>query len=663
MVFRKNTDIPKTTGFILPENSSLSNHIPGFPLEVRAEPPLILRHSMVSAKHPQYNGAIPRKRGIIMTEKYESVTPSSPSAQSLALRPRKRPEHPLQRRLRRIRRNRFWLLLFLWVAAALPGLVLHTASGGASAEGLPFPPVLGLLFSLAPAMLVFLLCTAIPAPPVSYGISLGSTLFLFLFHALHLLCFRTYGTFLPIQTLTDCTGLLLSREVILASAPLLFLMALPSVLLLTLGRQLFSFRPLKHWKQHIPMSISCAAVHLAIALCLSPLGGAGDLTSHDPGQTTSPESMIQEPTPSTNSAISLSGVPLPTGDAAGANLLDLDFPVCPEEDCQDPLDLIHHYFSSRTASLKNEKTGLFRDCNLIQITVHGFSPETLTQEQAPTLWKMVHQGIHFTNFRSPEWGVSGIDRDYALLTGTIPCPGYRPEDNLNCHMPLTMVQQLIRRGYSAWGLDWGSSAEPRCRFLEALGYECSVFRELSLCDALDQEVGNWAEAMPFTAYCPLESSCGIGELELAMDLLIRRLSAMNALENTVILLVGTSPDSGEKQGSCILWKSGLNPETMDEPISILDLLPTLSNLFGLEFDSRLYMGRDVFSDDAPLVMLRDRSWITDRAMYDMTTGQVTPLTQDPVDDAYVEAICGEVHNRFTFSAGILEYDYWRILFE
>lgn len=601
-----------------------------------------------------------------MTEKCESTTPSFFPAHSLALRPRKRPDTPLQRRLRRIRRNRFWLLLFLWVAAAFPGLVLHGASGGAQAGILPFRPVPGLLFPLAPAMLVFLLCTAIPAPAVSYGISVGCTFLLFLIHGIQLLCFRMYGAFLPIRTLAARMGPLLSRDVIRSSALPLFWMALPTVVLVTLGRQLFSFRPLKHWKQHIPMAVSCAAVHLTVALCLSPFGGTGHLMHHEHQLSSAPGSVVQQTVSTTPSALPLSGTQdqsLPAGEASGVNLMDLDFPVSPDADPQDPLDVIHHYFASRTASLKNEKTGLLQGCNLIQITVPGLTLEELTQEQTPTLWDMSHQGIHFTCCYSPDWGVSGIDGDYALLTGTIPCPGQSPEKALNCHMPLTMVQQLIRQGYSAWALDWGSSDETRSRFLEALGYECSISREMTLCDALDREVENWGNSIPFTVCCSLGTPCGIGELDQAMALLIRRLSAMDLLENTVILLAGTSPKSGSEQGSCTLWIPGMEPETVDEPISFLDLLPTLSNLFGLEFDSRLYMGRDVFSDAAPLVMLRDHSWITDLAMYDMATGQVTAFSNEPVDEDYVAAMCREVQERFSVSAGILEYDYWRILFE
>ena len=115
------------------------------------------------------------------------------------------------------------------------------------------------------------------------------------------------------------------------------------------------------------------------------------------------------------------------------------------------------------------------------------------------------------------------------------------------------------------------------------------------------------------------------------------------------------------RNGCIIWKQGMTPETIDEPMSHLDLLPTVSNLFGLEFDSRLYMGRDVFSDAEPLVMFRNRSWITADARYNSQTGKAE-FFSGAESDTYVKSINNEVGNRFAVSVRILDHDYWRLLF-
>ena len=40
----------------------------------------------------------------------------------------------------------------------------------------------------------------------------------------------------------------------------------------------------------------------------------------------------------------------------------------------------------------------------------------------------------------------------------------------------------------------------------------------------------------------------------------------------------------------------MDHQVIDTPMSTLDILPTISNLFELPYDSRLLMGRDIFSD-------------------------------------------------------------------
>ena len=119
----------------------------------------------------------------------------------------------------------------------------------------------------------------------------------------------------------------------------------------------------------------------------------------------------------------------------------------------------------------------------------------------------------------------------------------------------------------------------------------------------------------------------------------------------------------------------MEPETIDKYCSSLDIIPTVSNLFGLEFDSRLLMGRDIFSDTDPLVIFKDRSWISDKGKYDAQTGVFTPFeTVTEVDDSitsegavsdvsedYINGIISRVDNRFNYSRLILERDYYRYL--
>lgn len=183
------------------------------------------------------------------------------------------------------------------------------------------------------------------------------------------------------------------------------------------------------------------------------------------------------------------------------------------------------------------------------------------------------------------------------------------------------------------------------------------------------------------------------ELEDAMTYLIDRLEAAGIADDTVIVMgtdhypygleLESSPSYStaldelygfewytpweRDHNALIIWSGCLedrDPIVVDTPVYSLDILPTLSNLMGFTYDSRLLVGRDVFSDASPLVMFVDYSWMTDKASYDMTTGKLTvfPGYEDEVDDDYVASIKRTVYNKFSFSKNVLDTDYYQILF-
>ncbi len=114
----------------------------------------------------------------------------------------------------------------------------------------------------------------------------------------------------------------------------------------------------------------------------------------------------------------------------------------------------------------------------------------------------------------------------------------------------------------------------------------------------------------------------------------------------------------------IIWSGCLedmDPIVVDTPTFGCDILPTLSNLFGTEYDSRLMVGRDVFSDAMPLVWNANYEWKTDLGTY--SRGKFKPATEDTViPDGYVASIKAIVKNKMKYSSGVLNTDYFRLLF-
>lgn len=178
------------------------------------------------------------------------------------------------------------------------------------------------------------------------------------------------------------------------------------------------------------------------------------------------------------------------------------------------------------------------------------------------------------------------------------------------------------------------------------------------------------------------------ELDKALEYLLAELEAAGKLENTVICmsadhypyamteeeyeeLAGKDLSDGmdKFRNNLILWNAGMEeePVTVTKACGSMDLLPTLLNLFGFEYDSRMYAGRDIFSDVEGMVIFNDRSFVTDSCIYNKKAKQTKWLAGEDgslrvpenMQDAYFDAMKQEVKDRYQFSAYILQENYYQ----
>ena len=182
------------------------------------------------------------------------------------------------------------------------------------------------------------------------------------------------------------------------------------------------------------------------------------------------------------------------------------------------------------------------------------------------------------------------------------------------------------------------------------------------------------------------------ELEDAMAHLVAELEKQGIADNTVICIaadhfpygldsdasLGKMPYLSELYGETvsnllqrdhsrlILWCGSLekeDPIVVDTPTFSLDILPTLSNLFGTEFDSRLLPGRDVFSDAEALVFNMNYDWKTEYGVYIASTGVFTPADEGrEIPEGYVSRIRTLVRNKIHYCESVLETDYYAHVF-
>ena len=185
------------------------------------------------------------------------------------------------------------------------------------------------------------------------------------------------------------------------------------------------------------------------------------------------------------------------------------------------------------------------------------------------------------------------------------------------------------------------------------------------------------------------------ELEFAMESLVKQLDEAGVLDHTLIVIGpdhypygldnssawGNSQDYlqelyGYKASTCferdhsvlIIWTPKLEDMniTVSDPAFSLDIVPTVSNLLGLDYDSRMLVGRDVLSNDTPIIFWPDRSWKTNIGTYRSSNSSFTFAEGIELDDeqksAYIDTINSIVRARISFSGNVVYNDYYGHIF-
>ena len=187
------------------------------------------------------------------------------------------------------------------------------------------------------------------------------------------------------------------------------------------------------------------------------------------------------------------------------------------------------------------------------------------------------------------------------------------------------------------------------------------------------------------------------EVDRSLELLLQKLEEAGELDNTLIVatgdhipyadvevleeLAGKSFGSSEDmerlnesdidfdvyKSALILWSA-----SMEEPVEVekvccqVDILPTVSNLLGLEYDSRMLDGSDILSDSEGLVVFTSRCWKTDKGFYNRFTQTFTPaqgvtMTSEE-QESYVSAVKKLVGYKLDSTAMLIENDFYNYVF-
>ena len=408
------------------------------------------------------------------------------------------------------------------------------------------------------------------------------------------------------------------------------------------------------------------------------------------------------------------------------NMLDIDFDAITEETDDETLKSLDAYFAQQEPTSKNQYTGLFRGYNLITICAESFSPYLIDEELTPALYELSTNGFVFENyFGSYGSNTTNGEYTFCvglypdLSRNKTMASFYASQNN---YLPFCLGNEFKGQGASAWAYhNYTGDYYSRNATHPNMGYTFKAAGE-----GLDMELGwptsdlemmeksvddyidsgeqfcayymtfsghyqyNWenpmslknrsaVEDLPYSDTVKAYIACNL-ELEYAMEYLLARLEEAGIADQTVIVLtndhypyglseteynqlagrkVDTTFDKYRNSFICYVPDVRIPVETY---CSTADILPTLLNLFGLPYDSRLLAGRDVLSAEADdYAVLSDQSFVTRDFGFDTSTGTVTYFS-DGVDREQAEArlleIQEEIADRFHVSADMLSSDYY-----
>lgn len=402
------------------------------------------------------------------------------------------------------------------------------------------------------------------------------------------------------------------------------------------------------------------------------------------------------------------------------NITDIDI-----QNLKGILDVnTYNYIASNSGTRQNKYTGLFEGKNLIYIVAESFSEIAIDEELTPTLYKLTNSGFVFNNFYTPNY-LSTIGGEFQALTGLIPNKSTLSTwRNGNNYFPYGLGTVFKNEGYATYAYhNHNGYFQDRNKYLASLGFDnfkackmglninCNNWPEsdVEMIEATFEEYMN--SEQPFMTYymtvsghlnynwynsmavknknlvkdLPYSDSVKAYiatqiELDRALELLIDKLEEYDQLDNTVIVMLadhypyGLSIDEINElstytrdalfeinHNKLIIWNNKLNTITIDKVAMSADVLPTVYNLFGIDYDSRLFSGTDILSTTEGIAIFGNRSWITDKAIFNATTNTYVSIDEE-INKSYVDRINRLVGSKIDFSKQMISNDYYKKIF-
>lgn len=384
---------------------------------------------------------------------------------------------------------------------------------------------------------------------------------------------------------------------------------------------------------------------------------------------------------------------------------------------------IKEYIDNNPGTGKNKYTGMFENKNLIFVVAESFSEIGIDKDRTPTLYKLTNNGFIFDNFYVPYYlstiggefqSLTGLYPNYSTLTK------WKSGKN---SFPYGLATTFKEKGYNTYAYHAHDGYfQNRYKYLKALGFDnfkacnmglninCNMWPESDI-EMIKATTNDYINSdKPFMTYYMTvsghldytkEGNSIVSknwdlvknldysdkaksylatqiELDRAMESLLKELENKGILEDTVIVLLadhypyGLSLEEINELSSykrdelfeinhnaLIIYNSSMKNISITKVGMPIDVLPTIYNLFDIKYDSRLFAGSDLLSNNEGMVILDNLSWITDKGKYNSLNGKYS----GDIDSDYMNNINNIIQNKIIFSRNMITYDGYRYIKE
>lgn len=134
-------------------------------------------------------------------------------------------------------------------------------------------------------------------------------------------------------------------------------------------------------------------------------------------------------------------------------LVNVCYPLTPSYQIaqKNQVKALNNYFADRQTNTENEMTGIYEGKNVIMVLMESMDDWLITQEDTPTIARLMDEGINFTQFYTPGYGSARtLNSEFCMNTGIyLPTTGHYVFDYVTNHFHQSLPNQAKSAGYSA----------------------------------------------------------------------------------------------------------------------------------------------------------------------------------------------------------------------